>query len=139
MTVPGAICVYAPLICSHFDLDGDGRVDLLNFLKFFLSKDNKEKRTATRVSHGLNTMRNFGLSMQKDKLKASNTDKVDRQVMMTSYCAHLIMRCGMHTGISCLAQGPMAATPSLLTCCTNYVYAHCVATMHWCLQRDSMG
>ncbi|KAG5183282.1 hypothetical protein JKP88DRAFT_241452 [Tribonema minus] len=65
------------IIRSRFDLDGDGRVDLLNFLKFFLSKDNKDRRMAARVSHALEALRNWALSMQKEKLKGANTNNVD--------------------------------------------------------------
>eukprot|EP00611_Tribonema_gayanum_P013061 TRINITY_DN2382_c0_g1_i1.p1 TRINITY_DN2382_c0_g1~~TRINITY_DN2382_c0_g1_i1.p1 ORF type:complete len:1787 (+),score=415.93 TRINITY_DN2382_c0_g1_i1:3-5363(+) len=65
------------IIRSRFDLDGDGRVDLLNFLKFFLSKDNKDRRMAARVSHALEALHNWALSMQKEKLKGANTNNVD--------------------------------------------------------------
>ncbi len=78
---------------SRFDIDGDGRVDFLNFLQFFFSKvcvyavssvvvivstfefpqcctaftiqENKEKRSAVRVSSAIDVLRNYILSLQK--------------------------------------------------------------------------
>jgi Ca2+-binding EF-hand superfamily protein len=62
---------------SHFDLDCDGRVDLLNFLNFFLTRNNKEKRSAARVFGALEVLRSHVRSIQDPKKKGQNTDKVD--------------------------------------------------------------
>jgi hypothetical protein len=90
MCMLASLCVIGSLWVvsndSRFDLDGDNKVDLLNFLNFFLSKDNKEKRTATRVSYALEALKNYALSMQSEKLKVKNVnttaDHIERSVML---------------------------------------------------------
>ncbi|CAN0374254.1 unnamed protein product, partial [Phaeothamnion confervicola] len=42
---------------SRFDTDGDGRVDLLNFLNFFVTRDNIERRSAARVGRAVEVLR----------------------------------------------------------------------------------
>lgn len=75
-------------MCAHthrrFDQDGDNKVDLMNFLNFFLSRDNHDKRTSVRVTHACEALRTWILSMQVPKLKAQNSDHVDRCV-----CAYM--------------------------------------------------
>jgi hypothetical protein len=90
------LCVTLLIINSRFDLDGDNKVDLLNFLNFFLSKDNKEKRTATRVSYALEALKNYALSMQSEKLKVKNinttANSIERSVMQ-AYVMYYVCNC----------------------------------------------
>ncbi|CAM9405848.1 unnamed protein product, partial [Choristocarpus tenellus] len=64
-------------IRERFDHDGDGRVDLLNFLNFFLSRENKERRSVGRVTRGLEALHEDALHMQMDKLKKLSVDNID--------------------------------------------------------------
>ena len=63
---------------SRFDVDGDGRIDLLNFLNFFLTRDRKERRSAARVTRALEAIREDALNKQADKTKITNADYIDR-------------------------------------------------------------
>ncbi len=62
---------------SRFDIDGDGRVDFLNFLQFFFSKENKERRSASRVSSAVDVLRSYILSLHKPKEQGQNAEHVD--------------------------------------------------------------
>eukprot|EP00904_Undaria_pinnatifida_P002651 jgi/Undpi1/12387/HiC_scaffold_5.g02059.m1 len=65
------------LIKERFDVDGDGRIDLLNFLNFFLTRDRKERRSAARVTRALEAIREDALNKQADKTKITNADYID--------------------------------------------------------------
>eukprot|EP00903_Cladosiphon_okamuranus_P013950 g12974.t1 len=62
---------------ERFDANGDGRIDLLNFLNFFLSRDRKERRRAARVTRALEAMREDALHKQVDKIKKQTIGHVD--------------------------------------------------------------
>lgn len=62
----------------RFDTEGDGRVDLLNFLNFFLTRSCKERRSAARVTRALGAIRDDALHKQINKLKKQTVDHVDR-------------------------------------------------------------
>ncbi len=62
---------------SRFDIDGDGRVDFLNFLQFFFSKENKDRRSASRVLSAVDVLRTYILSLQKCKEQGQNDEHVD--------------------------------------------------------------
>lgn len=63
---------------TRFDANGDGRIDLLNFLNFFLTRDRKERRRAARVTRALEAMREDALHKQVDKIKKKTIGQVDR-------------------------------------------------------------
>lgn len=65
-------------------MNGDGRVDLLNFLNFFLTRDRKEKRSAVRVTRALEAIREDALNKQVDKLKKQTIDRIDRWYLLGS-------------------------------------------------------
>lgn len=65
---------------TRFDANGDGRIDLLNFLNFFLTRDRKERRRAARVTRALEAMREDALHKQVDKIKKQTIGTVDRCV-----------------------------------------------------------
>ncbi|CAM9910415.1 unnamed protein product, partial [Ascophyllum nodosum] len=65
------------LVKERFDPSGDGRVDLLNFVNFFLMRDRMERRSAARVTKALDAMREDALSKQADKAKKQTIDSVD--------------------------------------------------------------
>lgn len=65
---------------TSFDANGDGRIDLLNFLNFFLTRDRKERRRAARVTRALEAMREDALHKQVDKIKKQTIGHVDRCV-----------------------------------------------------------
>lgn len=62
----------------RFDANGDGRVDLLNFLNFFLTRDRKEHRSAARVNRAFEAIRDDALHKQVDKVKKQTIDHIDR-------------------------------------------------------------
>ena len=68
----------------RFDANGDGRIDLLNFLNFFLTRDRKERRRAARVTRALEAMREDALHKQVDKIKKQTIGHVDRCVRVSS-------------------------------------------------------
>lgn len=70
----------SPLTPHSFDGNGDGRIDLLNFLNFFLTRDRKERRRAARVTRALEAMREDALHKQVDKIKKQTIGHVDRCV-----------------------------------------------------------
>ncbi|CAM9842968.1 unnamed protein product [Pylaiella littoralis] len=62
---------------ERFDANGDGRIDLLNFLNFFLTRDRKERRRAARVTRALEAVREDALHKQVDKVKKLTVGHVD--------------------------------------------------------------
>lgn len=67
---------------NRFDANGDGRIDLLNFLNFFLTRDRKERRSAARVTRALEAIREDALSKQVEKPKKQTTETIDRYVLV---------------------------------------------------------
>lgn len=67
-----------PLSRLRFDSDGDGRVDLVNFLNFFLSRDCEERRSATRVTRSFEAIREDALHKQIGEVKKQTAGQVDR-------------------------------------------------------------
>ncbi|CAM9186272.1 unnamed protein product, partial [Ectocarpus fasciculatus] len=65
------------LVKERFDVNGDGRIDLLNFLNFFLTRDRKERRRAARVTRALEAIREDALHKQVDKIKKQTIGHVD--------------------------------------------------------------
>lgn len=84
------VCIPTPPFgTGRFDASGDGRIDLLNFLNFFLTRDRKERRRAARVTRALEAMREDALNKQVDKIKKQTIGQVDRWVNLKQRAAPL--------------------------------------------------